>query len=184
VLLGIFARAWYGALDDPETVLPRAAAELLPGALGGMMIAAVLAAICSTADSQLLVSASAVSHDIVIRVLGRKPEARTMQRLNRLAVMLIGIIAMLVALGEVRVIFDFVLYAWAGLGAAFGPALILILLWRRTSATGVIAGIVVGFVTAIVWRQTLHEQVYELIPAFLLAFITILWASIQFPDKT
>ena len=90
---------------------------------------------------------------------------------------------MVVALGEMRVIFDFVLYAWAGLGAAFGPALILTLLWKRTSSAGVIAGIVIGYVTAIVWRQTLHDQLYELVPAFLLAFIAVLWVSRLLPDK-
>ena len=102
---------------------------------------------------------------------------------NRLAVLLVGLTGMFVALGEVRVIFDFVLYAWAGLGAAFGPALILILLWRRTSATGVIAGMAVGFITAIVWRETLHDYMYELVPAFLLAFITVWIASLAYPEK-
>jgi sodium/proline symporter len=183
VLLGIFARAYYGVLDDPETVLPRVAAELLPGVVAGMMTAAVLAAICSTADSQLLVSASAVSHDIYVRVLGRKPDDRAILRINRLSVLVVGIIAMIVALGEVRVIFDFVLYAWAGLGAAFGPALIMILLWKRTSATGVIAGILVGYITTIVWRQTLHDRFYELMPAFLLALIVVICVSLIYPDS-
>jgi len=182
VMLGILARAYYGVLDDPETILPRLAAELLPGVIGGMMIAAVLAAICSTADSQLLVSASAISHDLYVRVLGRHPDSRTVQLFNRLAVLGVGLVAMQVALGEVRVIFDFVLYAWAGLGAAFGPALILILLGKRTSAAGVFAGMLVGFITAIVWRQTLNDYLYELLPAFLLAFGTILWVSRLLPD--
>ena len=186
VLLGVFARAWYGSLDDPETVLPRVAAELLPGLLAGPMIAAVLAAICSTADSQLLVSASAVSHDLYVRILGRQPRNHTVVRFNRLAVLAVGLLAMLVALGKVRVIFDFVLYAWAGLGAAFGPALILILLWRRTSTAGVIAGMVVGFVTAVVWGRTeiLHESVYELVPAFGLAFVAVWLVSLAWPDNT
>jgi Na+/proline symporter len=184
VLLGVFARAWYGTLDDPETVLPRVAAELLPGLIAGPMIAAVLAAICSTADSQLLVSASAVSHDLYVRILGRQPRNHLIVRFNRLAVLAVGLLAMIVALGKVRVIFDFVLYAWAGLGAAFGPALILILLWRRTSAAGVIAGMLVGFVTAIVWRETLHDYLYELVPAFLLAFITVWIISLVRPDNT
>jgi sodium/proline symporter len=183
VLLGIFARAYYGVLDDPETVLPRVATELLPGAIGGMMIAAVLAAICSTADSQLLVSASAVSHDLYVRLLGRHLDDRKVQLFNRMVVLAIGLIAMGFALGEVRVIFDFVLYAWAGLGAAFGPVLILVLLWERTSAAGVIAGMTVGFVTAIIWRQTLHDQLYELLPAFLLAFIVTAWVSRLWPDE-
>jgi Na+/proline symporter len=183
VLLGVFARAWYGTLNDPETVLPRVAAELLPGLLAGPMIAAVLAAICSTADSQLLVSASTVSHDFYIQVLGRKPSNQHIVYLNRLSVLLVGLFAMIVALGKVRVIFDFVLYAWAGLGAAFGPALILILLWRRTSATGVVAGMLVGFTTAVLWRMTLHDYLYELAPAFLLAFVTVWLVSLYRPDS-
>jgi sodium/proline symporter len=182
VLLGIFARAYYGALEDPETVLPLVAAELLPGVVGGLMIAAVLAAICSTADSQLLVSASAVSHDLYVRLLGRHPANHTIVMFDRLAVLAVGLVATFVALGEVRVIFDFVLYAWAGLGAAFGPALILILLWRRTSAAGVIAGMVVGFTTAVVWRQILHDYLYELVPAFVLAFVTVWLVSLARPD--
>jgi Na+/proline symporter len=88
-----------------------------------------------------------------------------------------------VALAEVRTIFDFVLYAWAGLGAAFGPATILILLWRRTTAWGVLAGIITGFVTAIVWREALHDTVYELIPAFTLAFIVVVVVSRLTPSS-
>ena len=183
VMLGVLARAYYGTLEDPEMVLPLVATELLPGVIAGVMIAAVLAAICSTADSQLLVSASAISHDLYVHLLGRHPDNRIIVRFNRLAVLLIGLTGMFVALGEVRVIFDFVLYAWAGLGAAFGPALILVLLWRRTSATGVIAGMAVGFITAIVWRETLHDYMYELVPAFLLAFITVWIGSLAYPEK-
>ena len=184
VLLGVFARAWYGSLNDPETVLPRVAAELLPGLLAGPMIAAVLAAICSTADSQLLISASTVSHDLYVRVLGRQPGDRYIMHLNRLGVLSIWLLAMIVALGKVRVIFDFVLYAWAGLGAAFGPALILILLWQRTSAAGVISGMLVGFITAVLWRMTLHDYLYELAPAFLLSFVTVWLVSLFRPDNT
>ena len=183
VLLGVLARAYYGTLEDPETVLPRVATALLPGSIAGLMIAAVLAAICSTADSQLLVSASAISHDIFVRLTGRRPDTRSIVLINRLAVLLVGLAAMLVALGKVRVIFDFVLYAWAGLGAAFGPALILVLLWRRTGAAGVIAGMAVGFITAIVWRETLHDYLYELVPAFLLAFLSVWLVSLTCPES-
>ena len=164
VLLGITARAVYGVLDDPEQALPIAAMDFLPGIVAGMMIAAVLAAICSTADSQLLVSASAISHDLYLRVFRNQPQERKLARINRGAVVLIAAVATTVALAEVRTIFDFVLYAWAGLGAAFGPATILILLWRRTTAWGVLAGIVTGFTTAIVWRETLHHTVRSAVP--------------------
>jgi sodium/proline symporter len=176
--LGIVARAVYGELPDPEKILPIAAADFLPGALAGMVIAAVLAAVCSTADSQLLVSASAVTHDLYVRLLRREPDESRRFRANRLVVALIGVIATLVAAAEVRTVFDFVLYAWAGLGAAFGPALILVLLWRRTTAWGVLAGILAGSITAIVWRQTLHDQLNELVPAFAFAFAAVVVVSL------
>jgi sodium/proline symporter len=183
VVLGITARAVYGTLPDPETVLPVAAADSLPGMLAGVVIAAVLAAICSTADSQLLVSASALGHDLWLRILGQQPAASTIRRFNRLVVLAIGIVAMLIALGKVRVIFDFVLYAWAGLGAAFGPALILTLMWRRTSASGVIGGMVAGFATAMIWPETPYARFYELVPAFGLAFCAVIMLSLLFPGR-
>jgi sodium/proline symporter len=176
--LGIVARAVYGELPDPEKVLPIAAMDFLPGVLAGLVIAAVLAAICSTADSQLLLSASAVTHDLYVRLFGREPDESHRFRANRLVVLLIGVIATLVAAAEVRTVFDFVLYAWAGLGAAFGPALILTLVWHRTTGWGVLSGILVGFVTAIVWRQTLHYQLYELLPAFAFAFAAVVLVSL------
>jgi sodium/proline symporter len=178
VLLGVAARAVYGTLEDPEKVLPIAASDFLPGALAGMMIAAVLAAIASTADSQLLLSASSLSHDLAVVLL--KTQASTQTRLiaDRLAVLLIGSVATGIALGEVRVVFDFVLYAWAGLGAGFGPSLILRLLWKRTTGWGVVAGMVVGVSTAIVLRSALHGQLYELVPAFFVSLAAVVCVSL------
>lgn len=178
VLLGIAARAVYGTLADPEQALPIAAADFLPGVLAGMMIAAVLAAICSTADSQLLVSASAVSHDLYTRLLGRSASPRARAWINRAAVALIGVVAIVIASAQVRTVFDFVLYAWAGLGGAFGPALILTLLWRGVTAWGVLAGMATGFATAILWRETLHQQLYELVPAFAAALAAVVVVSL------
>jgi sodium/proline symporter len=178
VLLGVAARAVYGTLEDPEKVLPIAANDFLPGALAGMMIAAVAAAIASTADSQLLLSASSLSHDVAVVLL--KIHASTQTRLiaDRLAVLLIGSVATGIALGEVRVVFDFVLYAWAGLGAGFGPSLILRLLWKRTTGWGVVAGMVVGVSTAIVLRSTLHGELYELVPAFFFSLAAVVCVSL------
>ena len=178
VVLGIAARAVYGTLEDPEKALPIAAADFLPGAVAGTMIAAVLAAIASTADSQLLLAASSVSHDLAVVLLKIRASAQTRLAADRVAVLLIGIVATGIALGEMRAVFDFVLYAWAGLGAGFGPALIMRLLWKRTTGWGVVAGMVVGVVTAVVWRITLHDQFYELGPAFFLSLTTIVIVSL------
>lgn len=177
VCLGLAARAIYGSLGDPEQALPIAAADFLPGVVAGFVIAAVLAAICSTADSQLLVSASAVSHDLYVRLLKRKPSESTRLIINRVAVLLIGVTGTAIAMGEVRAVFDFVLYAWAGLGAAFGPALILTLTWQGTTGWGVLAGMITGFVTAIAWSTVASDSIYELGPAFCLAFVMVIVVS-------
>lgn len=186
ILVGLAARVYYGSLDaaaGPSTAqqaLPHVAADanVIPPVLGGMLIAAILAAICSTADSQLLVAASSISHDLLVRVRGATPSLRQRRILDRSAVAVLGAIATSIALGEVRSVFDFVLAAWDGLGATFGPALLLIYLNRRTTGTGILCAMVVGGITAILWRQTglaTTSGVYSLIPAFGLALL-VGWA--------
>jgi sodium/proline symporter len=187
VALGMAARVYFGEMEDPEQTLPMVARDssIVPGFIGGMIIAAVLAAICSTADSQLLVSASSISHDLLVRVFGFEPSLATRKVLDRLAVVFIGAVATSIAAAEVRSVFSFVLdYGWAGLGAGFGPALILSLFWKRTSGWGVVAGMVVGTTTAIIWKQfpALQSQLYNLVPAFALSLGTIVLVSLLTPN--
>ena len=177
ISVGIAARVAFPEIEDSERSLPHAAVHYLPAPMAGMVIAAMVAAICSTADSQLLVCASALAHDAYVKLLGKELDQRRLSWINRWGVLVIGILAAFIAAREVRIIFDFVLVAWDGLGAAFGPALILKLLWKRSTAWGVFAGIVVGFATAVIWRLTLHEQLYSLIPAFTISFVTVVVVS-------
>ncbi|MDP6443448.1 MAG: sodium/proline symporter [Pirellulaceae bacterium] len=179
VLVGLSARVMFGAsIEDPERALPHAAVQLLPAPLAGLMIAAIVAAMCSTADSQMLVSASAVSHDVYVRMFGKQPSDKVRTIINRTAVLLIALVATVIATREVRAVFDFVLYAWDGLGAAFGPALILTLLWKRTTGWGILIGMIVGVATVVIWRETLHAHLYSLIPAFAFAFASIVAVSL------
>ncbi len=178
VMLGVTARAYYTQLADPEKTLPFLATDstLIPGILGGMLVAAILAAICSTADSQLLVAASAVSHDLGGTIGRRLAGTRSLVAWSRGAVLLVGLAATGFALAEVRSVFTFVLdYGWAGLGAGFGPALILCLLSKRTTSKGVLSGMIVGVGTAVAWKQfpALQSQIYNLVPAFFLSFVTV-----------
>jgi sodium/proline symporter len=177
VLLGVSARAYYGALPDPEKALPIAAADLLPAPLAGLMMAAVIAAIASTADSQLLVTASTISHDLFARLL-RRPARAGAVGLHRLSVLGVAAAATGIALSEARAVFHFVLYAWDALGAAFGPAVILSLTWRRVTGWGILAGMITGAISVIVWRETLHAHFYALIPGFLLATAAIVGVSL------
>lgn len=173
VLLGLSCRALFGSLPDAEQALPIVAIQLLPGVVAGLMLAAVLAAICSTADSQLLVASSSISHDLYARLAGKDLNSKHVVAMDRLAVAALDLLAMLLALSKNRTIFDFVLYAWAGLGAAFGPPLILGLLWKKASSSGAITGSIAGFITVVIWRNVdfLAESLYELVPAFFLGLL-------------
>jgi sodium/proline symporter len=175
VFLGLATRAVFGTMGDAEQALPIIAIQLLPGVVAGLMLAAVLAAICSTADSQLLVASSSISHDLYARLTGKDLNSRHVVNIDRLAVAVLGILAMILALTANRVIFSFVLYAWAGLGAAFAPPLILGLLWKKATASGAIAGMIVGFVTVIVWKNVpaLSGAIYELVPAFFFSLLAV-----------
>ena len=168
-----------------ETGLVLAAQALLPGILGGIVLAAVLAAICSTADSQLVVAASAAASDVYARLINPKGASAW---INRLTVLVLGIAAVLIVLDPGIQVFTFVLdYGWAVLGASFGPQVLLALFWRRASRAGAIAGILLGAITALGWKMYMDNQwgeieVYNLPLAFCVALVANIAFSFILPD--
>jgi sodium/proline symporter len=184
LLVGLLGRLEYpdaGLLPggDPENVFPGLAAAHLHPLMVGMVIAAILAAIMSTADSQLLVAASSVVRDLYERWwrAGRAVPPRHLVLLSRLTVTLLVLLAIAMGLAASQLVFWLVLFAWAGLGAALGPTSILLLFWKGATRAGVMAGIVTGTVVTLVWYHTpaLKGAMYELIPAFLLGLaVTVL----------
>jgi len=184
VLFGLFARAYYGTISDPEQALPLACGDLLPPLLGGFVIAAIVSAICSTADSQLIVVSSTLSRDIWSlfkkNQTGESEDFRKTQWTDRLVLILLAVLSIVLAASESRVIFEFVLYAWSVLGAAFGPVVILGLMWKGANKAGAIAGMLTGFVVTVVWKNipALKDAVYELVPAFILAFLAVVIVSL------
>ncbi len=177
VFIGIVGRAHFPDVallgGDTENLYPMLAAETLPPILFGAVVASIFAAIMSTADSQLLVGASAVVRDLYEKGMRRdRPvDDRVLVALSR------GVVAALVAgallLGWLAadLVFWMVLFAWAGLGAALGPTLILALYWKGTTRAGVLAGVLTGAGVTLAWYYTpaLKALVYELVPAFFLA---------------
>lgn len=119
--------------------------------VAGIFLCGILAAIMSTADSQLLVSASSVAEDIVKGIIKKDASDRTVFKISRITVLVIAVIAYLIALNPNSSIMGLVSNAWAGLGAAFGPTVLLSLYWKRTNFQGAVAGIVSGALTVIVW---------------------------------
>ena len=134
------------------TPLIIAATSLLPGIFAGIMLAGVLSAICSTADSQLIVAASAVASDVYDRLVNRDSPLRMV--INRLVIVALGAgAAVMVVIDQEIKVYSYVLsYGWAVLGASFGPQLILLLTWKRASYAGCVAGMATGFLVAIAWK--------------------------------
>lgn len=173
-----------GAVADQESLMPVLAGEFMPEWLAVIMICGAIAAMMSTADSQLLASASAVSEDIYRRLINPDADQATLLRLGRLATLAVGAVAFLLAWRADELVYSLVLYAWAGLGAAFGPPLLLALRWRRTSRAGVLAGLITGTVTVLVWYNVpvLKAQLYEMIPGFVLSLAATVAVSLAAPD--
>ncbi len=177
VLLAYWGAAFIGlvglgvlgsGLEDSEQVMPLLARNLLPAWLAGVIISGAIAAMMSTADSQLLVATSAVAEDLYHRAIGREASPATIVRLSRVATVGIGGVAFLLAWRTEQIIYWFVLYAWAGLGASFGPPLLLSLWWKRTTKAGVMAGMIAGTAMVVLWYNipALKGLIYELVPAF------------------
>ncbi len=175
VALGVFGQGYF---SDPERMMPELAKTMFPAWFAGILISGSLAAMMSTADSQLLVTTSALSEDIYHQTINPKADQRKLVRISRFLTFAIGVIA--IALSYLpHSIFRKVLFAWSGLGAAFGPALVLSLWWKKTTRTGVIAGMLTGFVTVIIWDNSpLAKQLYSLVPAFALALAAVVIGSL------
>ena len=166
LLLGLSARVLFADLGDSEQVLFHTAAQLLPPVIAGVMLAAVLSAIMSTADSQLLVAASAISYDWNL-ASGKKSDGLSG---TRTTVVVVLILATILALGWRADIFSRVLFAWSAAGSAFGPILIMRLLGRSVSSTATLAAMVTGFGLTVVismFPGTPGDVAERLVPFFL-----------------
>jgi len=158
---------------DAEKVFLVMTNNLFPPIIAGVVLSAVLAAIMSTASSQLLVAASAFAQDFYKTLLRKDATQSELVWISRASVLIIASIAVYLGFNPNSFILDMVAYAWAGFGAAFGPALLMSLFWKRTTRIGVIAGIIVGGVTIIAWKNFAPFELYEIVPGFIFSLIAI-----------
>ena len=161
-----------------ETVFLVMTNELFPPIAAGLILSAVLAAIMSTASSQLLVAASAFAQDFYRTLIHKDAEQSELVWISRASVLVIASLAVFLGFNPNSFILDMVSYAWAGFGAAFGPAILMSLFWKRTTRNGVIAGIIVGGVTVLVWKQFALFGLYEIVPGFLFSLLAIYGISL------
>ncbi len=168
-------------LDDGEKIFMLLVNAMFHPVIAGILLAAILAAIMSTADSQLLVSSSAMAEDLYKQVLKKDATSEEIVRVGRFAVILISLIALVLAMTPDSSVLGLVSYAWAGFGAAFGPAIVLSLYWSRMNRNGALAGIVVGGVTIVLWKQFTGGwfDVYEIVPGIILSTLSIVIVSLM-----
>ena len=155
VVIGIVGAGLYaqGMFDDIEKVMPHLANELLPAWLAGIFVSGAIAAMMSTADSQLLVISSSIIEDFFHRTLGWDVGDKMLLKGSRIITIVVGLIGFAIALTSDKLIFSMVSYAWAGLGSSFGPVILLMLTWKKVTHQGVLAGLATGFITTVIWSE-------------------------------
>jgi sodium/proline symporter len=180
VTAGLAGRALFPGLEDPEGILPLLATELFSPLFAGILMVVVLAAIMSTADSLLIMASSAVVRDFLQKIRSSTKTDAQLARYGKIVTLIIGVIGVIFALNESPLIFWFVVFAWNGLGAAFGPPLICALWFPKTTLRGAIIGMLGGFLTTVFWVLFMKPFTYELleiIPGFIVGMVLILFFS-------
>ena len=175
-------------LEDSERVIIKIAGLIsehgvLAAIVAGVILAGILAATMSTADSQLLAAASGVSQNIVKEVLVKNLSEKASMIIARVTLIVISVIGVIIASNPESSVFAIVSFAWAGFGATFGPAMLVALFWKRSNMKGILAGMLSGAVTVFVWKFILRPMggvwdIYELLPAFLVSLIFIVVVSL------
>jgi SSS family solute:Na+ symporter len=185
--IGLVGRALFPQVEalpdaDQEMIYLALSSELFGPLLYGLLVGGVFAAILSTADSQLLVVASTFARDVYEKTLRRSSREDEVARLRigRAVLIASGVVALALAWSAEDLVFWLVLFAWAGLGASLGPALILSLFWRGATRDGIAAGMVTGTLVTIAWRLWLREPtgLYELVPGFAFSALAIVAVSL------
>lgn len=178
VFVGLVGRAYInGVLDNSETVFMEMVGLIFHPLIAGILLAAILAAVMSTADSQLLVTASAISEDFYKVLFRKNASNKELVWVSRFTVVGVAIVAYLLALNPNNSVMGLVSYAWAGFGATFGPVIILSLYWKRMNKWGAFGGLVIGGITTILWKLS-GSALYEIVPGFIFATIAIIIISL------
>ena len=191
-MIGIVALGYFGEEfflgKDTEIAMPLLAQTLLPAWIAGLLISGAVAAMMSTADSQLLVSTSAISEDLKLNKFIKTKNSNKLTN-TRYITIILGLFAYVTAMySEISgdTIFGIVSFAWSGLGSSFGPAVILSLWWSKTTREGIISGLLTGSIVTMIWGSIpfLQSIVTERLTSFVLAFFAVILVSkLTFKEK-
>lgn len=198
--VGYFGIAYFGSHPEipntvaanNETVFVEISRLLFNPWIAGLLLAAILAAVMSTLSCQLLVCSSALTQDLYKTFLRRGASDHELVWVGRAMVLLVSVVAIWLASDPNSEVLGLVSYAWAGFGAAFGPVVLLSLMWPRMTRNGALAGMIVGALTVIIWKKTswaalgmpVLDTVYEIIPGFLLSTLAVVVFSLISPPPS
>jgi sodium/proline symporter len=177
VIIGLIAIPMFPGLaeGDQEKVFIYMITKTFSPWVGGVFLAAILAAIMSTIDSQLLVSSSALTEDFYQKVIKKEASQKELVFIGRLSLVIISVIALTLAINPSTTVFGLVSYAWGGFGAAFGPLVLFALFSRNTTWQSALAGMLAGTVVLVIWKQMgLGAQMYEIVPGFIANTVTMI----------
>lgn len=180
VLAGVAGRMFLGEMEDSSLVFITMVRRIFPALVSGILLSAILSAAMSTADSQLLASASAFASDVYKPVFRKKATDKEMLWAGRIIVVVIAVVALLIASNpNSGTIMALVENAWGVFGAAFGPVILLSLFWRRFTFAGAVSGIVAGAAVDILWLAFLNSTgIYEIIPGFAVGLLAAVVVSL------
>lgn len=167
------------SLTDPERIFIVMSQLLFNPWVAGILLSAILAAIMSTASSQLLVSSSTIAEDFYKKIFKQEASEAMVLRLGKIGVLVVALIAFVISTDKNSSVLSIVAYAWAGFGSSFGSVMFFSLFWSRMTRIGAIAGMISGAATVVIWKQFFaHTGVYEIIPGFLIASLAIVIFSL------
>lgn len=180
VIMGLVGRVLLDPVlqgADAERVFLVMSRQLFTPFVGGLILSAVLAAIMSTSSAQLLVTSATISKDLYKNFIHRNASEKELVFISRTTVLAVAALAIILALNPNSYILNIVAYAWAGFGSVFGPVVVMSLFWRRMTRNGALAGMLVGGITVLVWKQFAWWGLYEIVPGFLLGMLAIVLVS-------
>ena len=167
------------SLQDPERIFIVMSQLLFNPWIAGILLSAILAAIMSTASSQLLVSSSTIAEDFYKKIFKQEASEAMVLRLGKVGVLVVALIAFVISTDKNSSVLSIVAYAWAGFGASFGSVMLFSLFWSRMTRIGAIAGMISGAVVVVAWKQLFAVTgVYEIIPGFVVASLAIIIFSL------
>ena len=183
---GLLAAGSSAALAaDAEKILPAMVVALVSPILAGVLLSGVISAMMSTASSEVTVSSASFTEDIFTNLRKKATSPKGMLYLNQAITVAVGVVAIVLALTMRDTVYSLVSYAWSGIGSSFGPALILLLFWKKLSRAGVFASLITGTVATVVWKTFLEQPtgVSERLASYVISFAMAMLFSLLFPEK-